>query len=609
METATKQPTAVFATIAEAAIKHGFSIIPLKPRSKDPMPGWGALKKARVVPNVPEDCNVGIVADEHFLIFETDNLERCTELLKNEGVKIPRTFTVESRPGRRHYYFRQTEKTMTARNSTLMGIFEFRAHNQYVVGPGSIHPKTGLPYQIVDDCEVVPFPNELLRAIQHLKGEANQYAERARAIISAGGKIGEGDGRHYAILEFCAKAQSNVDMWEGEALQKLYEDAMQYNIEHCDPPHSPEHVAEIVNWFEDKEPNRPGIKVKFPTPKMKGAAVPLKERGKTDYPLKAATTRFSGWFAKGSVHVIGGSSGSGKTTIMTQALTAQAARETFLGHEGAGMSYLFIFADRGRRDNAETMERLGLNADDIPMTHIPIALDGEAITTILDRIEQHDVPEVVFIEGADGLISDPNKTQVVAPFLRALGSIAEHYHISIVLSVGAGKAKPKDQYLNKRDRIFGSQAWSRWTSDVVLMAKEEEGASEDRHCDFFHRNAKDEEFNLRFNEHGRLEVRQVEPEPEAEPRDQTGRKLNGKFSQFITFLESQPVGTVIDPDKLPYFGSPAAIKRTLAELAHPVSGWVTKVEDGGRRGKWTVTNQALYGTGNGSNGHAKAETE
>jgi len=592
--TATSTAAANFTAIAQAALNRGFSIIPLKPRSKDPLSGWGVTKRTRVLSALPEllDANIGVCADEHFLVFETDNVERLTDLLQNEGVKIPKTFTVESRPGRRHYYFRQTEKTLAARNSTLMGLFEFRAHNQYVVGPGSIHPKTGLPYQIVEDCDAVPFPNELLRAIQHLKGEANQYVERARAVISAGGKIEEGNGRHYAILDFCAKRQSNADVWEGDNLQQLFVDAMQFNIDHCEPPYDEPHVASIVNWFEGKEPNHPGIEIKFGPLKIKGTAVPIKSRGKTDYPLKASTTKFSGWFAKGSVHVIGGSSGSGKTTIMAQALTAQAARQSFLGHEGAGMSYLFIFADRGRRDNAETMERLGLNPEDIPMTHIPIALNGDAVKIILDRIEEHDVPEVVFVEGADGLITDPNKTQIVAPFLRALGSIAEHYHISIVLSVGAGKARPKDQYLNKRDRIFGSQAWSRWTSDVVLMAREDEGTSEQRHMDFFHRNAKDEEFCLRFNEHGRLEIREAEPPVRPEPDHD--RKLNGKYNEFITFLENQPVGTVISPATLRYFGSAAAIRRTLAELAHPDHGWVTKNEDG----RWVVTNQS-FGNGNG----------
>jgi len=110
--------------------------------------------------------------------------------------------------------------------------------------------------------------------------------------------------------------------------------------------------------------------------------------------------------------------------------------------------------------------------------------------------------------------------------------------------------------------------------------------------DFFHRNAKDEEFCLRFNEHGRLEIREAEPPVRPEPDHD--RKLNGKYNEFITFLENQPVGTVISPATLRYFGSAAAIRRTLAELAHPDHGWVTKNEDG----RWVVTNQS-FGNGNG----------
>ena len=145
------------------------------------MSGWGVTKKTRNFTELPEvvDANIGVCADDRLLIFETDNLDRAVELLKNEGATIPETFTVESRPGRRHFYFLQTPGTRESKNLSLPGLFELRCRDQYVVGAGSIHPKTGMPYQIVQDVQIVPFPADLLKALQHLKGESSLKRFRA----------------------------------------------------------------------------------------------------------------------------------------------------------------------------------------------------------------------------------------------------------------------------------------------------------------------------------------------------------------------------------------------------------------------------------------------
>src|SRR2546430_4657820 len=89
-------------------------------------------------------CNMGVVADAEFCILESDDLLRLQSLL---CAPLPRTLTVQASENRPHFYFRQTQDTVTLGNCDLPGVFEFKQHDRYVVGAGSIHPTSGLEYR------------------------------------------------------------------------------------------------------------------------------------------------------------------------------------------------------------------------------------------------------------------------------------------------------------------------------------------------------------------------------------------------------------------------------------------------------------------------------
>lgn len=223
-----------------------------------------------------------------------------------------------------------------------------------------------------------------------------------------------------------------------------------------------------------------------------------------EYVLLPLRGRFDGPFGRGRISIIGGSSGAGKTSLMSELLFQQQHRKLFLGHQGGGLRPLTIFADRGELSNMETMDRLGLLDAKLPIAHLSVCFDGDAVRGILDLIEKQDpLPEVVFVEGADALVSDAAKTQVVAAFLSPLQRIAEHYHIAIVLSVGAPKSKPREQHTLKRDRIFGSQIWPRMADTIVTLECVGDGTGSRRDLTIQHRNAPSEMFELEF-QNGRL---------------------------------------------------------------------------------------------------------
>ena len=211
---------------------------------------------------------------------------------------------------------------------------------------------------------------------------------------------------------------------------------------------------------------------------------------------------YSGWFARGAVHLVAGSSGAGKTSLILDVLPTQARGGAYLGHVGARLDFLVIFADRGTVSNTETLARMRIVPGSLPMAHIPPIANGPlAVAAILTAVEaQDELPAVVFVEGADMLVEDASKTHVVAVFMGALRQIAEHYSLAVILSVGAPKAKPHEQYALKRDQVFGSQAWARLANDVLVMSITGDGSVPTRDLVVLHRNAAAEKFHLEFRD-------------------------------------------------------------------------------------------------------------
>jgi len=226
-----------------------------------------------------------------------------------------------------------------------------------------------------------------------------------------------------------------------------------------------------------------------------------------DYVVQASDGQFDGWFPLGSPSLLGGSSGSGKTTLMLDLCVKQALKAQFYGHDTYGRPYLVLMLDRGKDSHTRTMRRLGFATDQVPIQFLKAAVDGEASQQIIDAIEKTTpTPEVVFIEGIDMLVSDPNALEVVMPFMHEMQQIATHFHIALIGSCGAPKSKPKEGYAAKRDTIFGSAVWSRMSETIVTVQYPEgDDTADKRVISILPRNAKAEQFTTEFVE-GKLAV-------------------------------------------------------------------------------------------------------
>ena len=256
-----------------------------------------------------------------------------------------------------------------------------------------------------------------------------------------------------------------------------------------------------------------------------------------DYVIQAIDGQFDGWFPLGSPSLVGGSSGTGKTTFMLDLCVSQFRKEQFYGHETFGRKYLVLMLDRGKGSHERTMRRMGFTEDQIKIKFLSACVDGDASQQIIQKIEEEDnIPEMVFVEGMDMLVSDPNALEVVMPFMHEIQLISEHFHIAIVGSVGAPKTKAREGYIAKRDTIFGSAVWSRMSETVVTMQYPNGDDMENRRtvC-VLPRNAKSEKFDVEF-QNGRLVISTL-PIVEEEPNP--GGRPAEAIDVATTFLRSE----------------------------------------------------------------------
>jgi len=248
-----------------------------------------------------------------------------------------------------------------------------------------------------------------------------------------------------------------------------------------------------------------------------------------DYVIQAVDGQFDGWFPLGSPSLVGGSSGSGKTTFMLDLCVAQEMRAPFYAHTTFGRPYLVLMLDRGKDSHTRTMKRLGFREEQVPIKFLRAAVDGEASQQIIDLIEQSNPqPQLVFIEGIDMLVSDPNSLEVVMPFMHEIQQIATHFHIAIVGSCGAPKTKPKEGYAAKRDTIFGSAVWSRMSETIItIQYPAGDDTADKREISILPRNAKAEHFTTEFQD-GRLII--------AAPEEASGPSISSAQERAEAFI-------------------------------------------------------------------------
>lgn len=241
----------LFKLIAEPLITKNVPVMPLRPKTKiafiDKWQNHATIDPTKIAQWDEEfpDANGACVAYAKLggvWFFEVDKQGFHETIEEQTHQKFPETFTVRSSPGRGHFYFKHTEKSLAMGNrqgkdSLGKEAWSARTDNRYVVAPGSIHPGTGLPYELLRDVDIVPAPDWLVDwCIQNSGGHTPPAVPDDEQPIPDG-------SRNSTLASILGKARQNLNL----SKEELYALGSSVNQKRCHPPLPDAEIRTIAN--------------------------------------------------------------------------------------------------------------------------------------------------------------------------------------------------------------------------------------------------------------------------------------------------------------------------------------------------------------------------
>lgn len=178
----------------------------------------------------------------------------------------------------------------------------------------------------------------------------------------------------------------------------------------------------------------------------------------------------------GEIHLLAGSSGSGKTTWLFQMLALWQAGLPVLGHHSSPVPYAYISIDRSRTSVTRTLQRLGLENQ---LTHIICREDLGSVTSLgavlVSVREKYPEAKAFFIEGFQTLVGDKgNSYTPVAQLLQAATTYCATNNLTILGVCHSPKMKIEEGFKHPRETVLGSVAWAAFSDTVITMDLNEE---------------------------------------------------------------------------------------------------------------------------------------
>lgn len=167
----------------EAYAAAGFRLTPLRTtgRNKGKAP---VAENWTEIPHTPkpnpkdfDSCNYGVILDDTHLVIDLDprnyaaGVSSWEELAKATGLTatdLHKTLVVRTGGGGSHIYFKKpADWHIKGKLKEFPGV-DFLSKGRHVVGPGSIHPDTGKPYELLagDPSQLADAPETLLNLIK-----------------------------------------------------------------------------------------------------------------------------------------------------------------------------------------------------------------------------------------------------------------------------------------------------------------------------------------------------------------------------------------------------------------------------------------------------------
>src|SRR5579871_2409690 len=256
---------------------------------------------------------------------------------------------------------------------------------------------------------------------------------------------------------------------------------------------------------------------------------PMEDDGVTEYLVDALPEPMhEGWFPKGEVSLIGGSSGAGKTSWAMPLLEKIRKGSDVFGHSAKARDYRVLLHDRSKKAMQRTVKALGLSAESIQrVIRLTSTQQSRPPAEILEAaIEREPGVECWFVEGLDLWIPDPNKMEIVGPVIDGLQRIATRRDVVVLGTVGSPKQRGKDNKYFGRDALFGSAALARKVETVVLMQlHNEDDPNSVRRCTVLPRNGRAETLYFEWQAEGLCLTTEPQPVQEVKAIDRMEQRI------------------------------------------------------------------------------------
>jgi hypothetical protein len=244
-------PHLTFAARAAIVAGYGVPVMPVKPRSKEPvLNDW--QNRATTDPvqiaewnkqNPAYNCGA-VGRTGGFWILDIDDPTLFDRIEKETGHNLEAldTLVVSSSGSKRHFYFKHDDRSESMGNFRADGkdgeMFSVRGHNAYVVSAGSIHPKTGQPYEVITE----PTFGEIPTAPDWLMDWLLPYSKRSSAVktVQIPETIPEGSRNNTLLSLAGAMRRKGANEAEITAALRVM------NQLRCQPPMSDAELATIA---------------------------------------------------------------------------------------------------------------------------------------------------------------------------------------------------------------------------------------------------------------------------------------------------------------------------------------------------------------------------
>ena len=224
----------------------GFNLIPLKPKSKEPIGGlnWKQYQEEKYNGSYPDSCNIGVVCGRssgNIFVVDLDD----ESLYDDYPQEIKNTFTVKTGKGYHLYYhfhgFPPPNKKLDDKRGRHIDI---KSQGGYVLAPTSVHPN-GSIYTAINESSILDISIQKLK--EHLQKMGFNVETKSIEEISEG--ISEG-GRNDSTFKYACYLIREKGLF-AEAL-KLEMDIL--NSKH-NPPLDQSELELIISQAEKAEHN------------------------------------------------------------------------------------------------------------------------------------------------------------------------------------------------------------------------------------------------------------------------------------------------------------------------------------------------------------------